>query len=108
MSGEQYSLENIPTDPGHATNYPELLALWKEQQEVSNSGGWREKPEDFWAWDKKVRSLLRPNELAFFLEPHLKDMDPDNPDYARVNRLNHLTKILWYRQGMVTTNGFNG
>jgi hypothetical protein len=108
MTADKYSLENTPTDADHANGYDELLALWKEQQEVSNTGRWRQEPEEFWAWDKKVQALLRPNERAFFLTPYLDKMDPMDPDIACVNRLNHLTKILWYRQGLVTSNGFNG
>lgn len=100
-------LENTPSDPRMAENYAELLALLKEQREISERGI-RQSPEDFWKWDRRVQSLLGPRELAFLLEPHITNADPKDPDIARVNRLNHLIKILVYRQGIQTTNGFNG
>jgi hypothetical protein len=92
-------LETIPTDPVKAENYSALLALWKEQVSLSDSGT-RPTPEEFRKWDSQVQSLLRGRELEYFLEP------PIDPDMT--NRLNHLVKILFYRQGIETTNGFNG
>jgi hypothetical protein len=71
-------------------------------------GDGQQSPNDFWEWDKKVQILLTSAELAFFLEPHVKNADPDDVVIAEVNRINHLTKILIYRQGIATTNGFNG
>jgi hypothetical protein len=103
----EYTLDNVPADPVHQMNYSELLLLWKDQEQKSENGI-RETAEEFWAWDAKVTALLTPRERAFYLEPHLKHLDPTDTDIARVNRLNHLTKILWYRQGVRTSNGFNG
>jgi hypothetical protein len=100
-------LENVPNDPIKAKNYTEILSRWKEQQRVFMGDG-RQSPADFWAWDKNVQKLLTPAELAFFLEPHIKNANPDDVVIAEVNRINHLTKILVHRQGIKTTNGFNG
>jgi hypothetical protein len=100
-------LEAVPADPTLALNYSELLALWKEQKSISDNGE-RQTADAFWTWDRKVQSLLSGRELKFYLEPHLENLVPSDPDIAQVNRLNHLTKILVYRQGIKTTNGFNG
>lgn len=109
MNNQPYNgmLENVPADPTRAKNYIELLSLWKQQQLVFMGSG-RQSPAEFWAWDKNVQKLLTPTELAFFLEPHIKNANPDDVLLAEVNRINHLTKILVYRQGITTTNGFNG
>ena len=85
------ALENIPTDPTRDLNYTELLFLWKNQQQS-------ESPLDFAAWDREVQAALSGRELEFYLDA----------DMAREDRLNHLTKILVYRQRVKTQPGFNG
>lgn len=97
-------LSNTPTNPVMAANYPELLQLWKRQQtdsalDISET--------EFDAWDKSVRKLLNGPELAFYVSPY-GELDMGIYDFRKVSRLNHLAKILVHRQGLKTTNGFNG
>lgn len=109
MSGLPYDglLEKLPTDADKARNYPELLALWKSQQRAF-LGQDRQTEAEFWEWDQNVQKLLSPAERAFFLEPHIKSGPSNDLQIVEVNRVNHLTKILIYRQGIRTSNGFNG
>jgi hypothetical protein len=95
-------LSKTPTNPAHAQNYAELLSLWKDPRTHADGTA-----DEFDEWDKSVQRLLTPSEGAFYLTPYA-DLDMKRLQFRKVSRLNHLTKILVHRQGIKTTNGFNG
>src|SRR6266852_5688014 len=97
-------LSRTPTNPVHAQNYAELFSVWKDQQTKYYAD---EAAAEFDKWDNSVQGLLNPSERAFYLTPYA-DLDMKFLDFRKVSRFNHLTKILFYRQGIKTTNGFNG
>jgi hypothetical protein len=98
-------LSHIPANVVHAKNYSNLFELWKSGQTAfALTDVEKQKFDD---WDNLVQSLLSPAELEFYLNP-LGNLDMNVLDYRAVSRLNHLTKILVYRQGIKTRNGFNG
>jgi hypothetical protein len=98
-------LSKTPTNPAHAQNYAELFSLWKDQP----TKYYREEgaSDCFDEWDNSVQRLLTPNELAFYMTPYA-DLDMNRLEFRKVSRQSHLTKILVHRQGIKTTNGFNG
>lgn len=98
-------LEQEPSDPVHAIGYKTLHSLWKAARAAADLG---ERPEsNFNEWDRLVQASLTPRELQFYLSPY-GNLDMNVLDFRAVSRLNHLTKILVHRQGIKTSNGFNG
>lgn len=86
-----------PVDAREAEGYSELVALLSRLNEALKSG--RMPAPDFDEWDKTVKALLRPSEVARLekpLRPHIP-LDADTIQYARHF---HLTKVLWARKGI--------
>ena len=97
-------LEKTPADRAHAYNYPILHMLWKQLRDDPELAS---DEKNFEQWDAAVQHNLTPSECAFYLSPY-GDLDMNVLDFRATSRMNHLTKILVYRQGIKTTNGFNG
>lgn len=85
-----------PIDPLEAENYPELFAHWRELHDTLEAG---REPENFVEWDRQVKQLLRPSEIARFEKPLRPHIPLDNDTIAHARHF-HLTKILWARQGV--------
>ncbi|MCK1622749.1 hypothetical protein IVA98_05710 [Bradyrhizobium sp. 160] len=96
--------KNTPADRAHAINYSALYLLWKQMHDDSDLP---RSEKHFEEWDAAVQHNLTPAEREFFLSPY-GNLDLQVLDFRAVSRMNHLTKILVYRQGIRTTNGFNG
>jgi hypothetical protein len=97
-------LSKTPENPIQALNYAELFNLWKDQQSKYYTD---EASHEFEAWDNSVQRLLVANERVFYLSPYA-GLSMDVLEFRKVSRFDHLTKILVHRQGIKTTNGFNG
>jgi hypothetical protein len=91
----------IPVSPQKARHYSELFQLWQSDRSFDDD------VDAFQQWENEVSGLLTKREREFFLRPY-GGLDMNVLDHRRMSRFNHLTKILVYRQGIKTTNGFNG
>jgi hypothetical protein len=98
-------LESVPTDPAKTRNYPELLALWKEQKALIDVEG-LESSDDLKIWEDDVSALLDEKERTYFRD------DPNILVYdvraLRIARITLLTKILVHRHGIDIPGGFQG
>jgi hypothetical protein len=83
MSSYIERLENMPSDPGKAENYSELLALWKER-------GLEEYPDDaqLKSWDARVCALLTLDERADYLDE--SKLAGRTEAAGKYNRLSHI------------------
>jgi uncharacterized protein YecE (DUF72 family) len=96
-------LSPTPSNPAHAQNYATLFRLRKKaQSEYTNPD-----EQEFNDWDRQVQALLTQSERAFYVSP-FGALDMNVLEFRSVSRVNHLMKILVHRQGIKTSNGFNG
>jgi hypothetical protein len=98
-------LESIPTDPAKARNYPELLALWKEQKALIDVEG-LESSDDLTVWEEEVNALLDDRERAYFRDD--QNVLVYDVRALRIVRITHLQKILIHRHGIEVPGGYQG
>jgi|GEM_PF-4912455 len=77
-------IETIPSDPEHALNYSELLALWNVRRLSENPASGQ-----LALWDEKVLGLLTCSERAEYL-----DADRLVSRTEALSKFNRLTSIL--------------
>ena len=86
-----------PEDQVEAEGYAEL---YENLQHLFGALAGRGFPEsEFALWDARVKSLLRPDEIARYEKP-LRPIIPVSADTIQYARNFHLTKILWARKGL--------
>jgi hypothetical protein len=80
MTSYEERLETVPSHPGQAASYPELLALWKALRAREDPD-----PAQLAEWDQLVLALLTVDERGYYLDE--KRLAGATVAAGKVNRL---------------------